>query len=73
MESLLAFASPDSLKSIIVVMLALFAKDFVVGLLRALKRKLLGDKDPRNDALGEAAGVLADSIERVKPPVIKKL
>ena len=72
MESLLAFASPDSLKSIVLVMLALFAKDFVVGLLRALKKRLLSDKDPKNDALGEAAGVLADSIEKVQPP-IKKL
>jgi hypothetical protein len=47
-------------------MLALFAKDIVVGALRAVAKKLLSDKNTKNDALGEAAVVLADSIEKIK-------
>jgi hypothetical protein len=68
MDFLLSFASPESLKSIVVVLLALFAKDFVVGALRRLSRRLLTDKDPRNDVLGELADQAADSIEKVKIP-----
>ena len=62
-ESLL---SPASLNSAIIVMLALFAKDVVVGALRALAKKLLSDKNKKNDGLAEAAVVLADSIEKIK-------
>lgn len=58
--------SPASLNSAIIIMLALFAKDIVVGALRAVAKKLLSDKDKKNDALGEAAVVLADSIEKIK-------
>jgi hypothetical protein len=47
-------------------MLALFAKDLVIGALRAVAKKLLSDKNPKNDSLGEAAVVLADSIEKIK-------
>jgi hypothetical protein len=55
-----------NLNSAVIVMLALFAKDFVVGLLRAVSKKLLTDKNKKNDALGETAAVLADSLEKVK-------
>jgi hypothetical protein len=72
MESLLAFASPDSLKSIIVVMLALFAKDFVVGVLRAFSKRIRGDKDPKNDGLADVADAAADSLEKVKAIPLKK-
>lgn len=58
--------SPASLNSAIIVMLALFAKDVVVGALRAVAKKLLSDKNAKNDALGEAAAVLADSIDKIK-------
>lgn len=58
--------SPASLNSAIIVMLALFAKDVVVGALRAFSKKLLTDKNKKNDGLGEAALVVADSIDKIK-------
>lgn len=58
--------NPASLNSVVVVMLALFAKDLVVGALRAVAKKLLTDKNKNNDGLGVAADVLADSIEKIK-------
>ena len=60
--------TPQNIQNIIIVMLGLFAKDFVVGVLRRLSKKLLTDKDPKNDALGELADQAADSLERVKVP-----
>ena len=60
--------TPQNIQSIVIVMLGLFAKDFVVGVLRRLSKKLLTDKDPKNDALGELADQAADSIEKVKIP-----
>lgn len=62
-EQLLTAAN---LNSAVVLMLALFAKDFVVGALRALAKKFLTDKNKKNDGLGEAATVLADSLEKLK-------
>ena len=62
-EQLLTAAN---LNSAVVLMLALFAKDFVVGILRAVSKKLLTDKDKKNDAIGVTAGVIADSLEKVK-------
>jgi hypothetical protein len=62
-EQLLTAAN---LNSAVIVMLALFAKDFVVGILRAVSKKLLSDKDKKNDAIGVTAGVIADSLEKVK-------
>jgi hypothetical protein len=64
-DLLLSLASPESLKFIVLTMLALFAKDFVVGALRRVARRLLTDKDPKNDVIGEALDQAADSIERV--------
>lgn len=66
MESIFKdLASPHALSQIVVVMLALFAKDVVVGMLRAFSKRAHTDKDPSNDGLADAADVLADSIEKV--------
>lgn len=62
-ESLLTQAN---INSAVLMMVALFAKDFVVGILRAFSKKLLTDKDKKNDALGTTAAVIADSLEKVK-------
>lgn len=64
-DLMLSLASPQSLQSMLVVLLALFAKDFIVGALRRVARRLLTDKDPKNDVVGEALDQAADSIERV--------
>jgi hypothetical protein len=64
-DLLLSLASPSSLQSMLVVLLALFAKDFIVGALRRVAKKFLTDKDPKNDVIGEALDQAADSIERV--------
>jgi hypothetical protein len=64
-DLMLSLASPQSLQSMLVVLLALFAKDFLVGALRRVARRLLTDKDPKNDVVGEALDQAADSIERV--------
>jgi hypothetical protein len=64
--------SPQNIQSIVIVMLGLFAKDFVVGVLRRLSKRLLTDKDPKNDALGELADQAADSIEKVRIPSAKR-
>jgi hypothetical protein len=64
-DLMLSLASPSSLQSMLVVLLALFAKDFIVGALRRVAKRLLTDKDPKNDVVGEALDQAADSIERV--------
>jgi hypothetical protein len=64
-DLLLSLASPSSLQSMLVVLLALFAKDFIVGALRRVAKRFLTDKDPKNDVIGEALDQAADSIERV--------
>jgi len=64
--------TPQNIQSIVIVMLGLFAKDFVVGVLRRLSKRLLTDKDPKNDALGELADQAADSIEKVRIPSAKR-
>lgn len=66
MESLLKdLASPHAISQLVVVMLALFAKDVVVGMLRAYSKRAHTDKDPSNDAVADAADVIANSIEKV--------
>ena len=66
MESLLKdLASPHAVSQLVVVMLALFAKDVVVGMLRAYSKRAHTDKDPSNDAAADAADVIANSIEKV--------
>lgn len=64
-ELMLSLASPSSLQSMLAVLLALFAKDFIVGILRRVSRQLLSDKDKHNDVIGVALNQAADSIERV--------
>lgn len=58
-------ANPHAISQIVIVMLALFARDVTVGMLRAYQRRAKEDKDPGNDAAGDAAGVIADGIERL--------
>lgn len=66
MESLFKdLVSPHAVSQLVVVMLALFAKDVVVGMLRAYSKRAHTDKDPGNDAAADAADVLANSIEKV--------
>lgn len=73
MESfLLKLLTPENLNSAVVMMLVLFTKDFVVGALRRLEKKLLTDKDKGNDALGQLAGAAADAIDNVKQLPKKK-
>ena len=63
-------STPNSITNIVVVMVALFAKDLVVALLRIASKKLLSDKDPENDHLAEVADAVADSLEKL--PVQRK-
>lgn len=58
-------ANPHAVSQIVIVMLALFARDVTVGLLRTYQRRTKEDKDPGNDAAGDAAGVIADGIEKL--------
>lgn len=58
--------TPQNLNNAVTVLLMLFAKDFVVGVLRSLQSKLLQDKDKSNDGLGKLAGTIADGLENVK-------
>ena len=50
------------------MLLALFARDVVVGMLRAYSKRAHSDKDPSNDAAADAADVIADSITKLKLP-----
>lgn len=58
-------ASPHAAAQVIMMLLALFARDVAIGLLRAYQRRTKEDKDPTNDAAGDAAGVIADGIEKL--------
>lgn len=58
-------ASPHAVSQIVMVMLALFARDVAVGLLRSYQKRTKEDKDPSNDSAGDAAGVIADGIEKL--------
>lgn len=58
--------TPENLNSAVVMMLVLFTKDFVVGILRSLQSKLLHDKNKSNDNIGELAGTIADGLDNVK-------
>jgi hypothetical protein len=62
--------NPNSITNIVVVMLALFAKDITVALLRAAAVRILGDKNKKNDHLADVANAVADSLEKlpVKKP-----
>jgi hypothetical protein len=67
-DFLLGFATEGTLHSIVVVMLALFARDFVVGALRRFSRRIRGDDDPKNDHLADLADAAADSIQKLPKP-----
>jgi hypothetical protein len=60
--------SPHGAASIVAMLLALFARDVVVGMLRAYAKRAHADKDPSNDAAADAADVIADSITKLKLP-----
>jgi len=60
--------SPHGAASVVAMLLALFARDIVVGMLRAYSKRAHGDKDPSNDAAADAADVIADSITKLKLP-----
>lgn len=60
--------SPHGAASVVAMLLALFARDVVVGMLRAYAKRAKSDKDPKNDAAGDAADVIADSITKLKLP-----
>lgn len=57
--------SPHAVSQVVMVLLALFARDVVVGLLRAYAKRARSDKDPKNDAAADAADVIADGIEKL--------
>lgn len=60
--------SPHGIANIAAMLLALFARDVVVGMLRAYAKRAHNDKDPSNDAAADAADVIADSIVKLKLP-----
>ncbi len=72
MESLIAnILTPENVRAVIVVVVGMFAKDFVVGMFRRVAKRFLTDKDPKNDVVGEVLNQAADSIEKVRLPVRK--
>lgn len=60
--------SPHGAASIVAMLLALFARDVVVGMLRAYAKRAHSDKDASNDAAADAADIVANSIEKLKLP-----
>lgn len=67
-DFLLGFATKDTIHSVIVVLLAVFARDVVLGVLRRFSARIRSDKDPRNDHLADAADAVADGLQKVKLP-----
>jgi hypothetical protein len=61
-------ATPNALINIVAVLLALFARDVVVGALRALAKRVKEDRDPSNDWLADAALVIVGAVEKVRLP-----
>lgn len=61
-------ATPNALINIVGVLLALFARDVVVGALRALAKRVKEDRDPSNDWLADAALVIVGAVEKVRLP-----
>lgn len=58
--------TPENLTNAVTVFLMLFAKDFVVGILRSIQKRWLSDKDKGNDEMAKIAGTIADGLENVK-------
>lgn len=63
-----SLATPANVQALIVVMLAFLARDIVVAAVRALAKKLLTDKDPKNDDFGKLLAALADNLGKMQPP-----
>ena len=63
-----SLATPGNIQALIVVMLAFLARDIVVAAVRALSRRLLTDKDPKNDDFGKLLALLADNLGKLQPP-----
>jgi hypothetical protein len=61
-------ATPNALINIVGVLLALFARDVVVGALRALAKRVKEDRDPSNDWMADAALVIVGAVEKVRLP-----
>lgn len=61
-------ATPNALVNIVAVLLALFARDVVVGALRALAKRVKEDRDPSNDWMADAALVIVGAVEKVRIP-----
>lgn len=61
-------ATPNALVNIVAVLLALFARDVVVGALRALAKRVKEDRDPSNDWMADAALVIVGAVEKVRVP-----
>jgi hypothetical protein len=62
-----SLTSPNSIANMVVIMLALFAKDLTIALLRAAADRILSDKNKKNDHLADVANAVADSLEKVTP------
>jgi hypothetical protein len=61
-------ATPNALVNIVAVLLALFARDIVVGALRAVAKRVKEDRDPSNDWIADAALVIVGAVEKVRVP-----
>jgi hypothetical protein len=61
-------ATPNALVNIVAVLLALFARDIVVGALRAVAKRVKEDRDPSNDWMADAALVIVGAVEKVRVP-----
>lgn len=61
-------ATPNALVNIVAVLLALFARDLVVGALRAVAKRVKEDRDPSNDWMADAALVIVGAVEKVRVP-----
>lgn len=61
-------ATPNAMVNVVAVLLALFARDVVVGALRAVARRVKEDRDPSNDWIADAALVVVGAVEKVRLP-----
>lgn len=61
-------SDPQSLAHVVLLMLALFAKDAVVAILRRAAASIRADKNPKNDHVADVADAVADTLEKTKIP-----
>jgi hypothetical protein len=64
----LGFANEQTLHSVIVVMLAIFARDVVKGVLARFSKRIRSDNDPKNDHLADVADAAHDALDKVGLP-----